>query len=329
MNNPSSNRRVKAGRSWLADSLGGRGYRRIREIDLDTHALALCAQQVLCTAPLIVAIGAVLQRLTDHGAAYFMDRFFGLYGESAAAVDRLFARTTSISTFALVFALATSVVLSTGVAAVQQRAFERIWTLPRITSLRSYIRQLVWAIMLGGYSIVLLSLGRVGRELHEHVGRPGLMGIAIVQGAVTFLFYWWSQHWLLSGRVTWRALLPGAVSVGILTTIMFRLTRVIMPYEMIWPVRAYGLIGGVFVLSAWLMILSIVIFGGVLFGALLAEKRAQVAETAAGSNANGSNANRSNADGAARSPLTPLGLASTAAAAARPPDELSTQLQPD
>src|SRR4051794_43220 len=162
MNGPSARRRVEVGRAWLADSLGGRGFRRIREIDLDTHALALCAQQVLCTAPLIVAMGAVLQRLTGHGDAYFIDRFFGLSGESAAAVDKLFARTTPISTLALVTALATSVVLSTGVAAVQQRAFERIWTLPRIISLRSYLRQLVWAVVLGGYSITLLSLGRLG-----------------------------------------------------------------------------------------------------------------------------------------------------------------------
>src|SRR3954470_20317315 len=119
MNQPLKRRRLAAGRRWLENSLGGRGYRRIREIDLDTHALALCAQQVLCTAPLIIAMGAVLQRFTDHGAAYFIDRFFGLTGESAASVDKLFARDTDIGTFSLVFALVTSVVLSTGVAAVQ------------------------------------------------------------------------------------------------------------------------------------------------------------------------------------------------------------------
>jgi membrane protein len=301
VNSKPDSRRLDAGRRWLANSLGGRGYRRVREIDLDTHALALCAQQVLCTAPLIVAMGAVLQRFTDRGAAYFITRFFGFHDDSAAAVDRLFARNTSISTFELVFALITAVVFSTGVAAVQQRAFERIWTLPRIISIRQYLRQLVWAVMLGGYAIVLLSLGRLGRELQEHIGRPGLMCIAIVQGVVTFVFYWWSQRWLLAGRVTWRALLPGAVSVGVLTTILFRLTRVVMPYEMTWPVRAYGLIGGVFVLSVWVMILCVVIFGGVLLGALLTEKRAGALAIETG--------------GYAPSPLTAAGLASAAGAA--------------
>ena len=312
MSDPSTRRRFDAGRRWLANSLGGHGYRRIREIDLDTHALALCAQQVLCTAPLIVAMGAVLQRFTHHGAAYFIDRFFGLTGESASSVDRLFARNSHISTPSLVFALVTSVVFSTGVAAVQQRAFERIWTLPRIISVRMYLRQLAWAAALGAYSLALLGLGRLGRELSETLGLPAVTAIAIVQGAVTFVFYWWSQHWLLAGRVTWRALLTGAFAVGLLTTVMFRLTRWILPHEMIWPVHAYGLIGAVFVLSVWLMILSVVVFGGALYGALVTERRAQVAAVEA------------EPEKPSGSPLTSAGLDS--ASDDSPQEELSTSL---
>src|SRR5436309_15396858 len=113
MNRAAGRRRVDAGRDWLSNSLGGRGYRRIRELDLDTHALALCAQQVLCTAPLIVAVSAVLQRLTGKGAGYFMTRFFGLYGDSADDVTRLFRRTApTISTFTLVFAMVTALVFT-------------------------------------------------------------------------------------------------------------------------------------------------------------------------------------------------------------------------
>lgn len=276
MSTPVSRRLLAAGRRWLANSIGGRGYRRIREIDLDTHALALCAQQVLCTAPLIVAMGAVLQRETGRNAPYFMNRFFGLHGDSATAVTRLFSRTVpaSISTPALMLALVTAVVFSTSVAAVQQRAFELIWTLPRVIGVRSYLRQLVWAVMLGVYAGVLLGLGRLGRALDRRIDWPGILGIAIIQGVVTFLFYWWSQHWLLGARVRWRALFAGSFAVGVLTTIMFRLTRVIIPGQISWQVHAFGLIGGVFVLSVWLMILSVVIFGGVLFGALLSERRA-------------------------------------------------------
>jgi membrane protein len=275
MRRPSAPRRIAAGRAWWANSLGGSGYRRVRELDLDTHALALCAQQVLCTAPLIVAMSAVLQRVTGQGSGYFMTRFFGLRGDSAEDVTELFRGTTpSISTPTLVVAMVTAVVFTTSVASVQQRAFELIWTLPRVIGVRSYLRQLVWAVMLGAYSIVMLLLGRLGRELDSHIGRPGLLAVAIMQGVLTFLYYWWSQRWLLGGRVTWRALLRGAIAVGIGTTILFRLTRVIVPGQISWQVHAYGLIGGVFVLSVWLMILCVVIFGGVLIGALMTERKA-------------------------------------------------------
>lgn len=274
-------RLVGVARRWWGRSLGGSGWRRMREIDLDTHALALCAQQVLCTAPLVVAMSAVLQRVTGRHPAYFMVRFFGLYGDSADAVQRLFGRTSpSIGTPALVFAMVTAVVFTTSVAAVQQRAFELIWTLPRVIGVRSYFRQLSWAVALGVYSVVMLALGKLARELDEHAGRPFMLGIMIFQGVLTFLFYWWSQRWLLGGRVTWRALLPGALCVGLLTTVLFRLTRVIMPGQIAWQVHAYGLIGAVFVLSVWLMILSAVIFTGVLLGAVITERRSEAGELA-------------------------------------------------
>ena len=138
-----SQRLVAGGREWWRRSIGGHGLRRIRELDLDAHALALCAQQVLCTAPLIVAMSAVLQRLTGRGAGYFMTRFIGLTGDSADDVRRLFGRTApSISTPALGFAMVTALVFTTSVASVQQRAFELIWTLPRVIVVLSYFRQL-------------------------------------------------------------------------------------------------------------------------------------------------------------------------------------------
>lgn len=300
VNPPVSRRRLEAARAWWARSLGGHGLRRIRELDLDTHALAFCAQQVLCTAPLVVAISAVAQRFSGRSVGYAMTRFFGLTGDSAVDVDRLFRRTspTHISLGALLFAMITAVVFCAGVAGVQQRAFELIWTLPRVVSVRSYARQLVWAVMLGVYSILMLLLGHVGRRLNTHTHWPGLVAIGCVQGAVTFLFYWWTQRWLLGGRVSWRALLPGSLTVAILTAIMFRLTRVIVPAEISWQVHAYGLIGGVFVLSVWLSILCALIFLGVLIGALITERRLAKADV--------------DPSAPDTSPLTAVGLASTA-----------------
>ena len=76
----SARRRVEVARLWWQRSLGGLGLARMRELDLDTHALALCAQQVLCTAPLLVAISAVARRLGAPGVPVLRTRVFGLSG---------------------------------------------------------------------------------------------------------------------------------------------------------------------------------------------------------------------------------------------------------
>lgn len=267
-------RRVVAGRAWWNQSIAGQGVSRMRELDLDTHALALCAQQVLCTAPLVVALSAVLQRETGHNISLIISRFFGLTAESRRDLSQLFGRTSpTISTTVLVVGLITAVGFMTSVGAVQQRAFELIWTLPRVSGIRAYFRLLLFAPTFAVFTVAVLLAGRIGRTVDAEFAHVGPVSIALVQAGLTFAFYWWTQYWLLGGRVSYRALLPGAVAVAILATVLVRLSRLIVPGQIEWQVDAYGLIGAVFVLSVWLMVLSAVIFAGVLIGALVAERR--------------------------------------------------------
>jgi hypothetical protein len=49
------------------ETLPGHSWRRAREVDLPTQTLALAAQFVLCAAPLLVAISAVV-RLWGSGS---------------------------------------------------------------------------------------------------------------------------------------------------------------------------------------------------------------------------------------------------------------------
>ena len=270
----SANRRVAAARTWWEQSIGGRGFARVRELDLDTHALALCAQQVLCTAPLVVALSAVLQRETGNNISVYIARFFGLSDDSEDDIARLFGRTSAtIGTTTLIFGLIVAVVFMTSVGAVQQRAFELIWTLPRITGMRSYFRQLLFAPAVAMFTVGVLFAGKIGHWINRNVMHLGPWSGIVLQGLMILLFYWWAQYWLLNRRVSMRALLPGAIAVGVLSTIQVRLSRAIVPGQISWQVHAYGLVGAVFVLSVWLMVASGVIFGGVLIGALITERR--------------------------------------------------------
>lgn len=267
-------RLVMAGREWWSRSIGGRGYSRMRELDLDTHVLAFSAQQVLCTAPLVVAISAISDRFTGRDVSFVISRFFALNGEASQAVGALFSHSSRrLSLGELIFGLVVAVLFTTSVATVQQRAFELIWTLPRSASVRGYFRQLAWvpalALFIGG----LLSTARLVKSVDRDMSHGGPVAVLLLQGALVFLFYWWTQYWLLGGRVQWSALLPGALVVAVFTVVAVRISRLIMDGQITWQVEAYGLVGAVFVLSVWLGIFSAVIFAGILAGAVWVERR--------------------------------------------------------
>ena len=253
------------------ESLPGHSWRRAREVDLPTQTLALAAQLVLCAAPLLVAISAVVRRAGGKGLGPAVSRYLGLHGEAAKDVMSLFTTSSNVSMVSLVLGLIVAAFFGTGVAATQQRGYEGIWSLPR-AGLRSTWRQLLWVIGLLIYMAAILNAGRLG---HHGQGRvhPNVVFRAIPQFVASLLFYAWSQHLLLGGRVSWRRLMPGAISMSLGTTILVILSAVVLPGQITQGETDYGPVGATFVLSVWLVILSGVIFGGGLLGAVIVERR--------------------------------------------------------
>ncbi len=272
--------RAFVGRQWWSRSLPGHGVRRVRELNLATHVLALSAQQVLCTAPLVVALSAVLQRVTGRGVGAVLSRFFGLHGAAAADMTALFKGSETVSTTVLLIGLLVAVGFAASVAATLQRGFELMWGLPHAGGLRSLARQLGWAVSLPGYVVGVIFAGRAGRTV-GHMVSLGLPTEILLQVLLTLLFHWWGQHVLLSGRVCWRDLVPGALTVALATLVLVKLSNLVLPSQIDEQVADYGLIGAVFVLSIWLMVLSAVLLGGTLFGAVLIQRRAQATQARA------------------------------------------------
>jgi membrane protein len=267
----SARQRLAVGVQRWHDSLPGHGWRRANELDLVTQTLALGAQQVLCTAPLLVAMSAIVRRASGRGLGGFVTTLLGLKGLAARDVTALFTSSPTVSTTELSIGLAVAAVFGTGVAATQQRGYEMIWSQPR-TGLRSVWRQLGWIAGLLGYLTAMWTLGRLGHSLNRwaRVGAP-VRGTG--QLGLTFLFCWWSQHLLLSGRIRWRALLPGAICMTLATTVLVVVSGIVLPDQITELVSDYGFVGAAFVLSIWLVVLSGAIFGGALLGALIVERR--------------------------------------------------------
>jgi membrane protein len=257
---------------WWENCFAGHSWRRARDVDVLTHIFALMAQLVLCAAPLLIAASALVRRAGGQGLGPPLTHFLGLDGAAARTVTALFAASGRANYGDLVVGLVASAVLGTGVAATQQRGYSLIWGLPGI-GLRGVWRHVVWTIGLAGYTALILGASQLGDGFPD-LPALGLVVRCSVTLAASLIFYTWSQHLLLGGRISYRRLLPGATFIAVGVTVLVLLSALTLSPFIHQQVTDYGLIGAAFILSIWLAVLSGLIFAGVLFGAVLDERRA-------------------------------------------------------
>ena len=272
------NERVRARWHRLKDrllaSFPGHVTRRSNELNLVHECLALAAQQTLCIIPLMAALSAVAQRFGVESVGTALADYLGLSVAAGRDVEDLFRGTGHVGFTTLVVGAVLSAVFAVGVAAIQQHAYEDIWYQER-AGLRQIWRQLLWVVGVCVYLSLALYAGRFGGRLGRRVPSAGagehVLKLAFVLG-VSYVFFWWSQRLLLAGRIKWRHLAPGALVMAAATTALVALSP-LMSSQIVGQTEAYGLIGATFVLSIWLLALSVVVYFGCLVGAVWAERR--------------------------------------------------------
>ncbi len=256
---------------WWEQTFAGHTWRRARDVDVLTHIFALIAQLVLCAAPLLIAASAVLRRVGGDGLGPPLTHFLGLDRDAARTVNALFAASNRADFGDLVFGLVISALLGTGVAATQQRGYNLVWGLP-LPRWHSIWRHVVWTVALAAYTAALLAASEWSTDVSTFPGAGLLLRCAVTLiGSV--VFYAWSQHLLLGGRIGYRRLLPGALFIAVGVTVLVILSDIGLTALIHNQVTDYGLIGAAFILSIWLAVLSGLIFAGVLFGAVRDERR--------------------------------------------------------
>lgn len=248
--------------------------RRSNELNLVRECLALAAQQTLCTIPLLVALQAVAQRFQLGSVGTALSRYLGLSGAASRDVEKLFIANGHVSIVTLLVGLVISLVAATGVGAIQAHAYEDIWYLERC-GFRSLWRQVLWVVGLVVYLFIALQSRQVGRLVGRHLPFDSVTAHVLRLVAVlilSYVFYWWTQHLLLSGRVAWRHLVPGSLVMALATVGLVGLSP-LMSGQIVAQVQAYGLIGATFILAVWVLALSVVVFFGALIGSVWAERR--------------------------------------------------------
>src|SRR6478752_9507849 len=189
---------------WNASRIG-RYMREARENDLGAHVLAISAQQLLCTAPLAVALAAVGKRLTGVSFADTITHVLSLSPQARREVVDAFAGSPRVGLGALLINLVLSVAFGLSLAATLQRGLELIWRLPRASYLASLLRQSCWAIALPIVISIVVLLSRAGHFVGRHTTGAVEVGFGL-QVLVIATFVWWTQYLLLGRRVSLRRL---------------------------------------------------------------------------------------------------------------------------
>ncbi len=169
----------------------------------------------------------------------------GLTGSSADAVIQLFSAPARVLGTTSVFSAVVLCVAGVSFAGSVQGGFERIWGLPAGPWHKIW-RQAVWVAGLIGYIYADATIGTV-----THAGPAVLAGRVLVAVVLGIAFFWWGLRFLLGGRVSYLAAMPGAVAtlVGLAGLRVF--SGLVFEPLIIRNAVSYGALGTVLIVQSW------------------------------------------------------------------------------
>ena len=240
-------------------SAAGQLQRRVAELALMNQALILSALALMLFVPALITLGALLPLGTGGGMAAAAAHRVGLSPAATHDLQLLLPSRQVVRAATTGPGAVLTLLLTYSWPATLGRGYETIWDLPS-RGRRDLWRPVVWLVV---FFPAVVAAGALG-ELADSIG--GQIATAVLALPVAFAWAWWSQHLLLAGRVTWRALLPGAVALALSLTGLRLFLHFYLSRTIVSDYRSFGLIGVVFVLQSWFIALSVVMLGAPLLG---------------------------------------------------------------
>jgi membrane protein len=245
-------------------STTGRIWSRLNAIDFMNSSMVFSALAVLCLFPFLFIVAAKI----GGDARPALIRRMGLDHNAAKAIDSLMSPGTHAAT-TLDFVGAVWILLgAVGIASTLQAWYQKVYDQPPGgKKMRQLTAQLVWVT---GLVFYLALQDFLNRDVTQ-------VGVRVLIYAVFFVvavaFYWWTQHILLTGRVGWGELFPGAVATGVCVTGLSVFSAWLFSGQIVSSDRDYGGIGVVTVLMSYLIGYGVCLHIGAVAGRVWAERR--------------------------------------------------------
>ena len=234
------------------------------------RALSLGARAFVAFVPLVLLLTS---KATVGGESWLAHHFITTYhldGSAAAATRALFNTPLGTATQGwLAFALSIlfGVVSALSLTAAMQRTYEAAWGLQPLG-----LRGRVFGI--GGVAAILVEVALL--SLIGTIVRGGPASAVVHLGArlLVATMFWLVITWVLLGRrVDWRSLLPGGITSGVGTVVVYFVSGVYMPRVIAANAARYGAIGLTFAIMTWLYLIGLVLVAGAVAGAQLGGAR--------------------------------------------------------
>ena len=250
-------RRVAGVRARYGASWAGEIGQQLKALDFVNWITIFGAALLWSALPLIILLSSLANERIDDD----LSRHIGLTNQGSQIVHTLFRGTPAhgvepiLTGFLFCFSGVVAVVSSL------QVIYERIFgQQPR--GWRNLPRGMVWLVVL--FALLIFD-GTINGPVKHTAGRAVLDIVGLV---TTTLFFWWTLHFLLAGRVGWRRLARPAFTSGVMWLGFGLFSSAYFSPLVISDSHTYGTIGVVFSLLTWFFLIGAVVVLGAVSGAI-------------------------------------------------------------
>ena len=230
--------------------------RRLGAINFVNEATLFGAGLLVSVVPLLILLSAFASERVDDDIALHL----GLDRRAAKIVTHLFNNASPTVSMATAMSL---VIVAAGTIAVVSsllQIYEKVFELPH-RGRQDVLRVIAWTVLTCAAVAVVSVVDKA--VVREPDGMEVVEGLMLV--AITF-FVWWTMHFLLGGRVSWRRLWPSALATGICAGALSVFSKLYFSSSIISDDKNYGPIGAVFSIMTWFIAIGVVLLIGAVAG---------------------------------------------------------------
>jgi len=238
---------------------------RLKALDFASQAMLFGAGLLVSLLPFVILLSAFASQRVDDDISLRL----GLDRRAAGIMDHLFtaapATLNAATGTSLVFLIAGMLAVASSLQQIYEKVFRQGGR-----GVRDAYRLVTWIAVLG---VAVVAEGLAERPVSGVTGGGWLAPLVTV--AIMTPFFWWTMHFLLAGRVRWRALLPSAIITGIFYGGLGVFSKFYFSETIISDSKTYGTIGAIFGIMTWFIAIGAVIILGAVAGAVWEDRRNQ------------------------------------------------------